>query len=156
MERRENWEHFLSEFIFKRKDCPFEYGKNDCCLFVADAVEVMTGIDTAEDFRFQYKGKKEAYNLLYRFSGGYILETVRKLTKAYGMPEIKPGFASRGDVVLIDGLMGEALGIVDMSGTKIVVPGKKGLTAFPFEVIKKAWRVGYAASSRRSSCISHS
>lgn len=142
MERRDNWEHFLSEFLFKRKNSSFRYGRNDCCLFVADAIEKMTGVDPAESFRGKYKTRSGANNMLLQFSGGSILETVKKLTLNYGMPEIDPNYAGRGDIALVYGEMGDALGIIDMTAEKVAIPGKKGLVFFPTIAIKKAWRVG--------------
>lgn len=143
MERRENWEYFLSEFLFKRKDSTFRYGRNDCCLFVADAIERMTGVDPAVEFRGKYRTKAQAKNLLINFAGGTISETVKRLTINYGMPGIEINLAGRGDVALvINGARGEALGIVDMTGEQVAVPGYKGLVYFPMIVIQKAWRVG--------------
>ena len=142
MERRDGWEHYLDEFIFKRKRSSFRYGKNDCCLFVCDAVERMTGVDPAEEFRGKYSTKSGAYELLKKFAGGKLEETVRTLTKNYGMPEINKNFAGRGDVVLVNGEMGDALGIVDMTGEQVAIPARKGLVFFPMIAIKKAWRVG--------------
>jgi len=142
MERRENWEHFLSEFLFKRKNSSFRYGRNDCCLFVADAIEKMTGVDPAWEFRGKYKTKSGAKHLLLQFAGGNILETVKRLTISYGMPEISINFAGRGDIALVNGEMGDALGVIDMTGEKVAIPGRKGLVFFPTIAIKKAWRVG--------------
>ena len=143
MERREGWEHFLAEFLFKRKDSSFRYGRNDCCLFVADAIERMTGVDPAEQFRAQYRSKAEANNILIQFGGGHILETVQKLTKNYGMPEINIKSAGRGDIALVvNGSRGDVLGVVDMTGEQVAIPGTKGLVYFPMIALKKAWRVG--------------
>ena len=142
MERRENWEHFLSEFIFKRKDSSFKYGQNDCCLFVADAVEKITGVDIAEEFRGQYTTKAEAYKLLMNFSGGAVEETFKTLSRQYGFHEISPNYAGRGDIVLVEGEMGDAVGIVDMTGEQVAIPARKGLISFPMIAIRKAWRVG--------------
>jgi len=142
MERRENWEHFLSEFIFKRTNSVFKYGQNDCCLFVADAVEKITGVDIAEEFRGQYNTKAEAYKLLMNFSGGAVEETFKTLSRQYGFHEISPNYAGRGDIVLVEGEMGDAVGIVDMTGEQVAIPAIKGLISFPMIAIKKAWRIG--------------
>ena len=142
MERRDGWEHYLDEFIFKRKRSSFRYGKNDCCLFVADAIERMTGVDPAEKFRGQYKTKSEAYDLLKRFSNGEIEETVNKLAINYGMKRIDSNFAGRGDVVLVSSPMGNTLGVVVLTGEQVAIPARKGLMFYPTISILKAWRVG--------------
>jgi hypothetical protein len=142
MERRENWEDFLSDFICKRKDSAFKYGENDCCLFVADAVENITGVDIAEEFRGKYTSKVEAYRLLIKYSGGAVEETFKELSKNYGFHEISTKYAGRGDIALVRGEMGDAVGIVDMTGERVAIPARKGLIYFPMEEIIKSWRVG--------------
>lgn len=142
MERREGWECSLNEFLFKRKNSSFRYGRNDCCLFVADAVEQMTGVDPADGFRGRYKTKAGAYDLLFEFAGGDIGPAVKKLTRNYGMPEVDINHAGRGDIVIVATPRGDALGIVDMTGEQVAVPGRKGLIFYPTIAIKQAWRVG--------------
>ena len=142
MERRENWEHFLDEFIFKRQNSTFQYGSNDCGLFVADCVERITGVDIAEEFRGRYSTKNGCYQLLKEFSGGGVDETFQKLSKSYGFHEINTNYAGRGDIVLVEGEMGDAVGIVDMTGEQVAIPARKGLIYFPMIAIIKAWRVG--------------
>ena len=67
MERRENWEHFLDELILKRQNSTFQYGSNDCGLFVGDCVEQITGVDIVEEFRGKYSTKHGCYKLLKEF-----------------------------------------------------------------------------------------
>ena len=47
-----------------------------------------------------------------------------------------------GDIVLVEGEMGDAVGIVDMTGEQVAIPARKGLISFPMIAIRKAWRVG--------------
>ena len=45
-------------------------------------------------------------------------------------------------ISLVEGEMGDAVGIVDMTGEQVAIPARKGLIFFPMIAIKKAWRVG--------------
>jgi hypothetical protein len=76
------------------------------------------------------------------FSGGAVIETLKSLSRQYGFNEINPNYAGRGDIVLVEGEMGDAVGIVDMTGEQVAIPAKQGLIYFPMEEIKNAWRVG--------------
>ena len=38
----------LEQFLLARRSVPFKWGANDCALFVADAIEAMTGVDFAD------------------------------------------------------------------------------------------------------------
>ena len=142
MERREGWEHWFAEFLFKRKDTPFKYGSNDCGLFVGDCVEQITGVDIVEEFRGKYSTKHGCYRLLKEFCGGGVAETFQKLSRSYGFHEININHARRGDIALVTGQMGDAVGIVDMTGEQVAIPSKTGLIFFPMIAILKAWRVG--------------
>ena len=62
--RVDNWSEIIDEELEKARFKTFKYGEFDCCLFVADIVEKMTGIDHAKAFRGQYKSKSKAMKLI--------------------------------------------------------------------------------------------
>lgn len=62
--RRENWRPALIDYIDQQAREPFAYGVNDCLLVVAGAVEVMTGVDHAADYRGRYTSLAEAKKLI--------------------------------------------------------------------------------------------
>ena len=41
--RLRDWPERLDALLRSRASVPFEWGRNDCCTFVADAIEAMTG-----------------------------------------------------------------------------------------------------------------
>ena len=55
-----DWKARLDGYLLARKDVPFKWGTNDCFFFVADAVEVMSGIDLIHNLRDQYSDKRGA------------------------------------------------------------------------------------------------
>jgi hypothetical protein len=133
LQRSEDWLQRLSDYMatcnFKR----FEWGRHDCCLFVANCVFEMTGVDLAQGYRGRYKDKFGAYKLMH----GNLITFIEKLFWAYGMPEIPFLEAKTGDVVMFDDLNGTTLGI--KWGTHIMAPGEKDLMLVP--TIGRAWRV---------------
>lgn len=139
MKRREDWPELLKAYLDGARTRSFAWGENDCILFAAGAVEQMTGIDTASEFRGKYKTEMGAARLLRKLAPSGLPHAI---ARALGAEEISPLQAWRGDVVLIpigDGK--SAVGIVDLRGTAVVSVGEVGVEYRPLSAAVKAWRV---------------
>jgi hypothetical protein len=112
----------------------YAWGHHDCALFAAGAVQAMTGIDFAAEFRGKYEDEDGARRLLTSLGCG----DVGDLASRY-LPEITPAEARRGDVVMIEGVLGPFLAIVD--GRTAVGPSARGLTHTPLDQAVRAWGV---------------
>lgn len=132
--RLENWPVLLSGFIERSLQAPFIWGERDCCLFAANAVREITGVDYAQELRGRYKTARKAQELL-KASGG-----VTGIMERTALEEVTPLLAQRGDVVLIETDQGSALGIVGMDGN-LLAQGPGGLTTLPLQRAVRAWRV---------------
>lgn len=140
--RYQDWPTRLSEFLMTRGETPFEYGANDCCLFVADAVLAMTGVDfAAADFRGRYKTEAGAYKALKKFGGGGIAGMMEEFCRCGDFEEVAPAYAGRGDVVLVNHAGLEALGVVDLSGTQAMVTGPEGMVRLPLGLATRGWKL---------------
>ena len=137
IKRLPNWPELLAGKIDDARTSPFVWGENDCCLFAADCVEIITGINLAGDYR-SYKTKAEALHLLKKYGG--VAGIAEVIAKQHGILEIPPLNAQRGDVCLFDIGRGDTLGIV--AGEHIFAPGKDGLLGLPILQAKRAWRIG--------------
>ncbi len=135
--RLENWPSLLAAFLADEK--PFAWGSRDCCLFAADAVLCVTGIDPAIDFRHRYTTAKGAASVLKQYGG--LEGAVEHITLDHGMMEVQVSMAQRGDVVLIDSPLGDALAVIDLAGT-ITGQSTDGLTRYPIRCARRAWRIG--------------
>lgn len=62
--RLPGWQDALHDLIVRRRAIPMEWGKHDCCLWVADAVLAMTGFDPAEHYRGTYSSPQGALRRL--------------------------------------------------------------------------------------------
>jgi hypothetical protein len=142
LQRTENWEVLLHDFLTERIDKPFEWGMNDCALFTCDCIQALTGTDVATEFRGNYIDEKSAFKIMKKIAGSPTVEAVADyVTKQFEMPEVKPLLAQRGDVVLIEGSEGLALGIVHMDGIHAVFVSPDGLKKLPVRQALRAWRV---------------
>ena len=129
-ERPNNWRVLLIEHVLTAEQFPFEYGVNDCALFAADAVKVMTGTDFAADFRGKYKTALGAAKALK--SAGY--DNLEALA-ADKFKEVPPLTAKMGDLAILDTPEGPALGIV-LGAEIATASGRVYLTD-----IKKAYEI---------------
>ncbi len=147
---------------------PFSWGSHDCCLWACDCVAAMTGVDPAAWFRgacdptgstLGYSSRAGARRALGRFIAAENLEAGRgfagaleavavHLAARHGMTRLAAvALAGRGDLVFVEAIEGEAeppgpaLGIVDLSGTRALFAGEKGLASLPLARAEIAWRV---------------
>lgn len=129
--RLPGWRPRLVAYLEAVRARPFAYGSHDCALFVAGAVEAMTGFDAAAGFRERYDSLKGGLKLL---SKGDHVALVGRL-----LEEITPAFAQVGDVAVIGEIGIPALGLFD--GETILVLRDEGLGRMPREAATQAFRV---------------
>jgi hypothetical protein len=125
--------------LAKYDNASFEWGRLDCCLFVADVLLERTGRDYAAEFRGQYDSEFGARRILVKHGG---LEGV--LRSIFG-PMRPPGEAAEGDPVLLSGKIverdsiGMALGIYD--GKEVAYLTRRGLARAPLSYALGVFRV---------------
>lgn len=116
--KRYDWTTRLYGVVEEHRARTFEWGRNDCCLFVARAVDAMTAWELEQQIGSQYSDEASALRLIAAHGG------LAGAVSAF-MGEGNAGRATRGDVVLFDGGEGEALGIC--LGKSIAAMGQDGL-----------------------------
>jgi hypothetical protein len=137
-----DWQQRLAFFLSINRTRPFRYGDWDCCLFAADAIQTMTGVDIASDSRGTYGDRRAAYARMKEVSGRASVRTVAERAAAkHGMPQVSPLYARRGDMMLIQRARDYSLGIVSLTGKEIVVLRARTLMAIPLSYGLIAWHV---------------
>jgi hypothetical protein len=131
--RLPDWQLRFADLVAARLSAPFAWGQHDCCLWAADVVQAITGIDPAAHLRGQYTDEKSALRLV-RSLGG--LESIA--SAALGAATTAR-FATVGDVVLITHERITTLAVCN--GTSLLAPGAAGLQAVAMPVDCLAWRV---------------
>lgn len=138
-------EQHLNEFLIERMHTPFAWGANDCAIFAADAILVMTGVDVAEDFRGRYTTDTGAVRSIKKVTGGStIADAAIYCAEKHGLTEYQyPLMAKRGDLVLVKNRDGsEIAAIVSLNGRHVVSPGDEGLVRFSIMDVTRAWSIG--------------
>jgi hypothetical protein len=121
----------------------FAYGERDCCLWVADAVGVMTGVDIAAEFRGRYHSRAEAMTVCEQYTGRRsVMRLVWTALNQQGFSLLpKINLAQRGDVVLVRRANDYSLGIIGMSGDEILALAEQSFLRLPLNLAIFAWRV---------------
>ena len=130
MNRLDNWPALLAQYFLEKKDQPFVWGKNDCCRFADGAVIAITGHSMMQSF--DYTTEKQALRLL--------KTRLEELTSKELGQSIKPAFAQRGDVVLVQRGEMPALAICD--GAVWCGAGQFGIESGSMAEVICAWKVG--------------
>lgn len=130
--RRRDWQLRLAEFAKERASMPFEWGRNDCCLFTVDAVAAITGVDHAARFR-GYSTALAAARVVEEQGG------VRQLAIDAWGPSVAPAFATVGDVVLMQNEGRELLAICN--GTNAIGPGPERMDVMDMSNALAAWKI---------------
>lgn len=140
MTRYHDWQTRLDRFLGLASERDFAFGINDCCIFVADAVQEMTGEDLAKDYRNRYHSNREAIRLIEATTG---CKTLRRflMTALAQLPCIQVEMAQRGDIVLVKRAQGVSLGIIALNGRLIAAASAEGFLYLPLSLGLLAWRV---------------
>lgn len=138
--RHDNWPRILEDFIESRRKTTFTWGVNDCCIFAANAVRLLTGQDFAADLRGTYKTKLGAARVLKKHGG---IEGIMART---ALSEQAVEFAQRGDVVQLGEGHKATLGVC-VGSAAAFVNSIGGLVLCPLNACSRAWRVGRTSNA---------
>ncbi len=138
MVRDGDWKSRLWRFLHERRKTPFAWGSNDCAVFAADAVQVMTGEDLAGPFRDTYQDEAGADAVL--AANGW--DNLSDLADQHLTRLSDDQRAQRGDVVLISGRSRTRDFLAICLGPDAVGPGVRGLQRCSLSGRLAAWKVG--------------
>lgn len=136
MQKRADWRSRLHAHLESVRGVPFAFGKNDCALFTAAAVEAMTGQDPASAFRGGYKTRLGG---LRKIRAAGFDDQIDFVSRTFH--EVQPAFASVGDIVLTTG------GVLGVHvGDRVAVAGDDGLGFLPVEDVSRAFSIERGAA----------
>jgi hypothetical protein len=128
--RLADWRVRLAAVVEQHRNMPFEFGVNDCCLFAADCVQAMTGVDPGAAHR-DYTGMNGAARKIGEFGG-----VVGIGDTLFGTP-VPVLLARVGDVGLVLASGRESLAVCN--GDTWLATGELGQVALPIRSAVKAW-----------------
>lgn len=99
LRRFADWEARLAAYLEPLRTRPFgPYGRYDCCIFSADAVLAMTGVDPMPEFRGRYRTRIGYLRALKRYGAGTLAATIDAK-----FARVPAALAQRGDLVMTAG-----------------------------------------------------
>jgi len=133
----------LDVFLRENANAKFVWGTLDCSLFAANAIQAMTGVDIADDFRGKYADEASAFALIKTVTGGTtVSDAAAHCASKHGLTEWKyPLQAQRGDLVVVQNGTNLIAGVVDLSGKYVASIGETGILRVSIRNIKRAWQV---------------
>lgn len=140
--RLPDWQSRLAAVIKARQQDRFEWGRNDCCLFVCDCVQAIVGIDPGATFRGLYDDRETGYKFIrvqLDDPNATVATIAARICQTMGFVEIAPALAQRGDVGLYRGAAGETLGICLGGHWAFLL--ETGMTYLSTAEIARVWRV---------------
>ena len=143
MKRKTEWPEILIAEIEAARERPFSFGRHDCCIFAANIVRAMTGVDLMKGLR-RYRSAASAARIMRRAGHERLVAMITSVMREHGCTSVRPSLARRGDVVMakvsIDGGATEwAAGIC--VGREAVF-ASDGLVFLTMSEIERAWRCG--------------
>lgn len=129
--RKENWPHLLTEYIYQKRNEPFEWSKNDCWQFSIGAVKAISDMDLTGVY--EYETARRAAELMQE-NGGMIAIAQKHLGEAKSIM-----LAQRGDVVCLINAGRELLGVC--LGEMSAFVAESGIILKPTLDCEKAWSI---------------
>lgn len=124
--KRPDWRARLSAYLIEVGDKPFAYGEFDCALFVAGAVEAMTGENHADGFA-KYGSLRTGLNRLKKEGFDDHFDFLEKT------------FSEGDDVVIVNGPAGRGLGV--RYRNRVYCLSEAGPRTVPLSFIEKGYAV---------------
>lgn len=131
MHRFPDWPARLQALLAQRAVHPFAWGQHDCCLFVCDAIQAITGHDPAVGLR-TYRTERGALRVLKQHGG------VAGVADARLGPRIPVLAAQVGDAGLVT--VDERDSLALCAGSHWLATGLHRLVPLPLESARLAWR----------------
>jgi hypothetical protein len=124
--------HF-HQFLLESAGEPFVWGRNDCCLYAANAILAYTGVDVASEFRNLYKSEFGALRAIKEITGGStVADAAAYCAQKHDLEEHQyPLMCKRGDLVVYNNKGTLIAGIIHLSGRHVVSISEDGPMTFP-------------------------
>ena len=130
------WEGHLAALVLERMHARFEWGRNDCVSFAADAVRGLIGVDPIATIRGTWRCEMGAARAMREFCGfPDMLQAAECMAHRMAWPRVAAPLARRGDLVMIEGR------IAVVTGGGAASPGAGGLTIRTVLPDAAAWSV---------------
>lgn len=129
----------IDRAISKAAMASMVWGRDDCCLWVADIVLEATGIDIASPLR-GYRSAAGAISALRKYAGGGIIEAATRRAKEIGVPALLHPHAPDSHAIgIVASPDGPALALHHAEWPVWYARSADGIAALPIHSAVMAW-----------------
>lgn len=136
--RPHDWPERLDAFTQSAAEQEFVWGTYDCCLFAADWLRILTGVDPAQRLRGTYSSAEET-EIFIAEAGGIEALIDDAMRDFLGVVSSEPSFCRRGDICLVDTPLGYSLSVC--LGEHAACAGLDGMVTVSMRHAVRCWRV---------------
>jgi hypothetical protein len=137
VKKKTDWATALAAYLQCYQKTDFQYGINDCCVFVGGAIKAMTDCDLMAPYYTRYKDIDSIQKIVGDEKAPCLTALIRRTLQEWGFTLRPVPFATRGDIVLMDE---GALGLVDLNGRHIKALDEHGhLSVMPMARARFIW-----------------
>lgn len=140
--RQPRWEKRLTDYLTQVATRKFDRGSFDCVRFVAGAIQEMTGVDLAADFRHKYQTDAEAKKIIDDAGPDGLHVLVDKVFTDAGFQKVDWKHAFRGDPCFFSSLT-DFGGLGICVGAYALSPTKEGLRQKAMSGARTIWHIPY-------------
>jgi len=132
--RAQGWEARLNDHLEACARTPFAWGHHDCITFAARGVVAAGGPDLMACIARPWNRRRA---MLFVDLLGGVGGCITALARVASMLPVAPGYALRGNLVLVDNNGQPAAGVV--VGATVAIVNDPGFALRPFRTITHAW-----------------
>lgn len=138
-------QYVYEQFLLTARERQFSYGLHDCCVFAADCVYALTGIDPAKGLRGSYQDQFEAAAVI-KSHGGTLESLFDRCLSGIAF-EIDPSRVARADIIVaeipVSGYPQPKKTGGICHGAHLLFPARRGLIEHQLGTVPivKAWRL---------------
>ena len=129
--------HLIAAAVERAQMADMAWGRDDCCLWVADIVAAHKGPDIAKPFR-GYRTRIGSALALKRYGGSDLLRAALKRAGELGLKEVGGAYRD-GDLGLVLNQTGQALALFHRNAW--VARSASGIAYLPAHFVVIAWRL---------------
>ena len=142
MRKLPDWVQRFEQVVLDAESREFDWVEHNCFTFASACFEAITGRSWLVN-QPKITSKRKALSIMAKYAKGGVEGAMVKMAGRFGMAEVSPLYAKRGDPVLIE-LDGEQLfATVDLTGRGVLAIRDDGLGLIRLELreIKRAWSI---------------
>jgi hypothetical protein len=137
-----DWVQRFEQVVLDAENKEFDWVEHNCFTFASSCFEAITGRSWLVN-QPKITSKRKALSIMAKYSKDGVEGSMEKLAGRFGMAEVPPGLAKRGDPVLLECQGEDLFATIDLTGRGVLAirDDGQGLIRMNISEIKRAWSI---------------